>query len=163
MCLFGASRTDTGVHALGQVAHFLTPFNYDYNRLEDMHAALNGLLPPDIRVKEISPALPQFHARFSFTGKIYHYNIYNDTVMDPFHRLYAYHNLSRLNICVMKEAANYFLGKHDFSAFANKQRNDRVVNPVKNIFRLDIIEKVIKFFMLQHFFFGTSILDRFCS
>lgn len=108
-----------------------------------MHAALNGVLPSDIRVKEISPALPEFHARFSVTGKIYHYKIYNDTVMDPFHRLYAYHNLSKLNTCAMKEATRYFLGKHDFSAFANSQRNDRTVNPVKNISRLDIVEKVI--------------------
>lgn len=108
-----------------------------------MHAALNGLLPPDIRIREISSAVPEFHARFSVTGKIYCYKIYNDTVMDPFHRLYAFHNLSKLNTCVMKEAAKYFVGKHDFSAFANAQRNDRVVNPVKNISRVDIIEKVI--------------------
>lgn len=124
-----------------QVAHFVTPFNY--KELQDMHAALNGLLPPDIRVREISPALPEFHARFSVTGKIYRYKIYNDTVMDPFHRLYAYHNLSKLNTCVMKEATKYFVGKHDFSAFANAQRNDRIVSPMKNIFRVDIIEKVI--------------------
>ncbi|XP_024984304.1 uncharacterized protein LOC112520238, partial [Cynara cardunculus var. scolymus] len=139
LCLVGASRTDTGVHALGQVAHFVTPFNYQ--GLQDMHAVLNGLLPPDIRVTEICPAMPQFHAHFSVTGKIYHYKIYNDPVMDPFHRLYAYHNRSKLNTCVMMEATKHFLGKHDFSAFANAQRNDRTVNPVKNIFRLDITEE----------------------
>ncbi|KAI3737826.1 hypothetical protein L2E82_27839 [Cichorium intybus] len=139
LCVVGASRTDAGVHALGQVAHFVTPFNYD--GLQDMHAALNGLLPPDVRIREVSAALPEFHARFSVTGKIYHYKIYNDTVMDPFHRLYAYHNLSKLNVSAMKEASKYFVGKHDFSAFANAQRNDRTVNPVKNISRVDIIEK----------------------
>ncbi|KAM0011018.1 putative pseudouridine synthase I, TruA, pseudouridine synthase, catalytic domain superfamily [Helianthus debilis subsp. tardiflorus] len=63
--------------------------------------------------------------------------------MDPFHRLYAYHNLYKLNTCVMKEATKYFVGGHDFSAFANTQRIDRVLSPVKNIFRMDIIEKVI--------------------
>nr|XP_043613137.1 tRNA pseudouridine synthase A 1 isoform X2 [Erigeron canadensis] len=139
LCLVGASRTDKGVHALGQVAHFFTPFNYD--GLHDMHAALNGILPPDVRVREISSAVPEFHARFSVTGKIYRYNIYNDTVLDPFHRLYAFHNLSKLNTCVMKEAAKYFVGKHDFSSFANTQRNDRQISPVKNISRVDIIEK----------------------
>ncbi|KAJ1418718.1 Pseudouridine synthase, catalytic domain superfamily [Sesbania bispinosa] len=56
-------QTDAGVHAWGQVAHFFTPFNY--NNLEEIHAALNGLLPPDIRVREISPASAEFHARFS--------------------------------------------------------------------------------------------------
>lgn len=123
------------------MAHFVTPFNYD--GLHDMHAALNGILPPDVRVREISSAVPEFHARFSVTGKIYRYNIYNDTVLDPFHRLYAFHNLSKLNTCVMKEGAKYFVGKYDFSSFANTQHNDRKVNPVKNISRVDIIEKVI--------------------
>ncbi|MED6142734.1 hypothetical protein PIB30_000298 [Stylosanthes scabra] len=61
--LVGASRTDTGVHAWGQVAHFFTPVNYE--NLQDIHAALNGLLPTDIRVREISPASAEFHARFS--------------------------------------------------------------------------------------------------
>nr|KJB28856.1 hypothetical protein B456_005G073000 [Gossypium raimondii] len=102
----GASRTDTGVHAWGQVAHFITPFNYD--SLETIHAALNGLLPSDIRVREISAATPEFHARFSAK--------------------------------TMREAAKMFIGKHDFSAFVNASRNDRVPDPVKTIFRFDVIE-----------------------
>ncbi|CAI8610869.1 unnamed protein product [Vicia faba] len=61
--LVGASRTDAGVHAWGQVAHFITPFNYE--NLDRVHAALNGLLPSDIRLREISPASAEFHARFS--------------------------------------------------------------------------------------------------
>ncbi|XP_042475413.1 tRNA pseudouridine synthase A 1-like isoform X2 [Macadamia integrifolia] len=137
--LVGASRTDTGVHAWGQVAHFVTPFNY--NSLESIHAALNGLLPFDIRVREISPALPDFHARFSAKSKVYHYKIYNDTIMDPFQRFYAYHSTYRLNTIVMREAAKYFIGKHDFSAFANASRNDRLPDPMKQIFRFDVVEK----------------------
>ncbi|XP_059637365.1 uncharacterized protein LOC132279330 isoform X2 [Cornus florida] len=139
LVLVGASRTDTGVHAQGQVAHFVTPFNYD--SLESIHAALSGLLPPDIRVSEISPAVPEFHARFSARSKIYHYKIYNDPIMDPFLRQYAYHNVYKLNSAVIRDAAKYFIGKHDFSAFANASHNDRVPNPVKNIFRFDVIEK----------------------
>ncbi|XP_059592750.1 uncharacterized protein LOC100254503 isoform X10 [Vitis vinifera] len=125
--LVGASRTDTGVHAWGQVAHFLTPFNYD--GLESIHAALNGLLPPDIRVREISPAVPEFHARFSVKSKIYHYKIYNDAVMDPFLRHYVYHSVYKLNTLAMREAAKHFTGKHDFSAFVNASHNDRSPNP----------------------------------
>ncbi|XP_022138364.1 uncharacterized protein LOC111025167 [Momordica charantia] len=136
--LVGASRTDRGVHAWGQVAHFITPFNY--HSLENVHAALNGLLPADIRVREISPAMPHFHARFSTISKVYHYKIYNDTFLDPFHRCYTYHCAYKLNYAVMREAANYFIGKHDFSAFANAAHNDRVGNPVKIIFRFDVIE-----------------------
>ncbi|XP_020958668.1 uncharacterized protein LOC107635550 isoform X2 [Arachis ipaensis] len=133
--LVGASRTDTGVHAWGQVAHFFTPFNY--KNLEEIHAALNGLLPTDIRVREISPASAEFHARFSAKSKIYHYKIYNDSIMDPFQRHFAYHSVYKLNSAVMQEAAKYFVGKHDFSAFANASHNDRVPDPVKHIFRFE--------------------------
>ncbi|XP_021752370.1 uncharacterized protein LOC110717891 isoform X4 [Chenopodium quinoa] len=135
----GAGRTDTGVHAWGQVAHFVTPFNYD--SLDEVHAALNGLLPSDIRVRELSPASTLFHARFSAKGKIYRYSIYNGAVMDPFARSYAYHSLYKLNVAVMAEAAKYFIGKHDFSAFANAIRNDRVRDPVKTISRFDVTER----------------------
>lgn len=121
-----------------QVAHFVTPFNYD--NLERIHAALNGLLPADIRVREISPAVPEFHARFSAEGKTYHYKIYNDTVMDPFQRHFAYHSAYKLNADVMREAAKHFVGKHDFSAFANASHNDGVPNPVKKILRFDVFE-----------------------
>lgn len=122
------------------MAHFITPFNYD--NLDSIHKALNGLLPSDIRVREISFAVPEFHARFSVTSKIYHYKIYRDTVMDPFLRHYAYHSLYKLNPDVMRTAAKHFIGKHDFSAFANASRNDRVPDPVKIIFRFDVIEMV---------------------
>lgn len=122
------------------MAHFVTPFNYD--SLESVHAALIGVLPPDIRVREISAAVPEFHARFSAKGKVYHYKIYNDAIMDPFQRLYAYHSSYKLNTAAMREAAKHFVGRHDFSAFVNASRNDRVrvPNPVKTIFRSDIVE-----------------------
>ncbi|AES92076.1 tRNA pseudouridine synthase A [Medicago truncatula] len=136
--LVGASRTDAGVHAWGQVAHFLTPFNYD--NLDSVHAALNGLLPSDIRVREISPASAEFHARFSVKSKIYHYKIYSDTIMDPFQRHFAYHNMYKLNSAAMREAARYFIGKHDFTAFENASHNDRIPDPVKHIFRFDVKE-----------------------
>lgn len=124
------------------MAHFVTPFNYDC--LDRIHAALNGLLPPDIRVREISAAVPEFHARFSAKSKVYQYKIYNDTIMDPFHRHYAYHIAYKLNVDSMRQAAKHFIGKHDFSAFVNASRNDRVPDPVKTIFRLDVIEMVIE-------------------
>ncbi|OVA16643.1 Pseudouridine synthase I [Macleaya cordata] len=139
LCLVGASRTDTGVHAWGQVAHFVTPFTYD--NLDSIHAALNGLLPSDVRVRELSPALPEFHARFSAKSKIYRYKIYNDTIMDPFQRLFAYHYTYKLNAVAMREAAKHFIGNHDFSAFANASQKDGTPNPVKHIFRFDVTER----------------------
>ncbi|XP_010694073.2 uncharacterized protein LOC104906938 [Beta vulgaris subsp. vulgaris] len=139
LSVVGAGRTDTGVHAWGQVAHFFTPFNYD--SLDEVHAAFNGLLPSDIRVREVSPASPQFHARFSAKGKIYRYSIYNSSFMDPFLRYHVYHSTYKLNAAVMAEAARYFTGKHDFTAFANAIRNDRVRDPIKTISRFDVTER----------------------
>ncbi|KAH0449082.1 hypothetical protein IEQ34_022882 [Dendrobium chrysotoxum] len=136
--LVGAGRTDAGVHAWGQVAHFITPFNYDC--LESIHAALNGLLPSEIRVREISPACPEFHARFSTISKLYHYKIYNDLIMDPFQSRYAYHSGYKLNPVVMREAASYFVGRHDFTSFANVSHRDGLVNPVKEIFQFHVKE-----------------------
>jgi tRNA pseudouridine38-40 synthase len=104
--------------------------------------ALNGLLPSDIRVREISPASAEFHARFSVKSKIYHYKIYSDTIMDPFQRRFAYHNIYILNTAAMREAAKYFIGKHDFTSFENASHNDRVPDPVKHIFRFDVKEMV---------------------
>ncbi|XP_072982312.1 uncharacterized protein [Typha latifolia] len=155
LCLVGASRTDTGVHAWGQVAHFTTPFIY--NSLGSLHAAINGLLPPDIQVREVGPARPEFHARFSTKSKIYHYKIYNGTIMDPFHRLYAYHSVHKLSPHAMREAAAYFVGKHDFSSFANASHNDGSPNPVKEIFRFDITELDA---VLQLEIEGTGFLYR---
>ncbi|KFK38083.1 hypothetical protein AALP_AA3G067300 [Arabis alpina] len=138
LLLVGAGRTDAGVHAWGQVAHFVTPFNY--TSLDSIHAALNGLLPQDIRVREISAAVPEFHARFSCRSKVYRYQIYNDTFMDPFQRHLAYHCAYKLNVDKMREAANLFIGKHDFSAFANATREDGVPDPLKTISRFDVIQ-----------------------
>lgn len=124
-----------------QVAHFNTPFGYD--SLENIHQALNGLLPSDIRIREICSVLPEFHARFSVKSKIYTYKIYNDTIMDPFQRHFAYHSLYKLNAAAMRNASRHFVGTHNFSAFANASRNDRTPNPVKNIFRFDVHETVL--------------------
>ena len=97
----GASRTDTGVHAWGQVAHFIIPFDYD--SLETIHAALNDLFPSGSRVREINAAMPEFHARFSAKSKVFHYTIHNDSIMDPLQRHYASHSVYKLNTIAMSE------------------------------------------------------------
>ncbi|KAK8623973.1 hypothetical protein V6N13_065332 [Hibiscus sabdariffa] len=85
-------------------------------------------------LREIAAATPESHARFSVKSKVYHYKIYNDSIMDPFRRRYVYHNAYKLNTAAMREAARLFIGKHDFSAFVNVSRNDRVPDPVKTIY-----------------------------
>ncbi|XP_040379742.1 tRNA pseudouridine synthase A 1 isoform X2 [Oryza brachyantha] len=155
LCLIGSGRTDTGVHAWGQVAHFTTPFSY--HCLDSIHSAINGLLPHEIRVREISAAKPEFHARTSTKSKIYHYKIYNGAVMDPFHNLYAYHSVYKLNSQAMREAAKHFVGIHDFTSFANAVHNDRVRSPIKKIMRFDVIEMGA---ILQLEVEGTGFLYR---
>lgn len=120
------------------MAHFTTPFAY--HCLDSIHSAINGLLPPEIRVREISAARPEFHARTSTKSKIYHYKIYNEAVMDPFHHHYAYHSAYILNSHAMREAAKHFVGVHDFTSFANAVHNDRVRSPIKKIIRFDVTE-----------------------
>lgn len=155
LCLVGAGRTDTGVHAWGQVAHFTTPFSY--HCLNSIHSAMNGLLPPEIRVREISAARPEFHARTSTKSKVYRYKIYNEAIMDPFHNRYVYHSAYKLNPHAMQEAANYFVGTHDFTSFANAAHNDRERRPTKKITRFDVTEMGA---VLQLEVEGTGFLYR---
>lgn len=125
--------------------------------MDSIHAALNGLLPPDIRIREICPSVPGFHARFSARSKLYHYKIYNDAIMDPFQRQYAYHTSYKLNASLMREAAMHFIGKHDFSAFVNASRNDGMPDPVKTIFRFDVIEMVTSIPIITFIFLHNMV------
>lgn len=134
--VIGSGRTDAGVHALNQVAHFQIERNLDLYRLQH---SLNGILPRDIRIKNIEKVSLNFHAQQSAIRKEYHYHLYLDAVMDPFRRLYCWHCLRKCDIVLMKEAAAFFVGKHDFTSFANERHAGAVSkNPVRTIFRLDV-------------------------
>lgn len=133
----GASRTDAGVHALAQVAHFSYEKPLDCFRLR---ASLNGLLPLDIRILEIQEAPLDFHARYSALSKEYHYHLHLDRVLNPFKRLYSTHILHPVNIELIKQAIPFFIGKHDFTSFTNDANSgSSAKNPVRTITRLDII------------------------
>lgn len=136
--LTGSSRTDAGVHALGQVAHFsCTPC--DTKRLL---ASLNGILPKDIRILSIDPVEDDFHARYSATSKVYHYHIDTSLWPSPFTRLYSMHVPFNLNIGAMKQAAHCLLGTHNFSAFACEAHSGSAArDPVRTLKRLDIIQE----------------------
>ncbi|KAL4313337.1 hypothetical protein GQ457_01G029660 [Hibiscus cannabinus] len=91
-------------------------------------------------LRELAAATPEFHARFSAKSKVYHYKIYNDSIVNPFQCHYVYHSSYKLNTAAMREPARLFIGKHDFSAFVNVSHNDRVPDPVKTTYRFDVIE-----------------------
>ncbi len=111
-----SGRTDTGVHARGQVAHFdwvATP-----RSPAKLQLGLNALLPPDIRVLAVRRVPAHFHARFSATGKEYRYFIHNAEPILPDCRFYRLPVREPLDVAAMRAAATALEGHHDFAAFA---------------------------------------------
>lgn len=136
IAITGAGRTDAGVHALGQVAHFV----HEPIDLFRLQGSLNGLLPSDIRVLSLSEASDDFHARYSAKSKIYHYHVHLDRVMIPFYRLYRHHVHFSIDLNQLSSAAQLFIGTHDFSAFANESHEGAAAkNPIRTLTRLDIV------------------------
>ena len=111
----GASRTDAGVHALGQVAHFKTQSQLPATEIQ---RALNALLPPAIRIVAAEEVGPDFHARWQAQDKTYRYRIYRGQVLPPFDYRRAFHYSGPLDETAMAEAARLFEGEHDFTTFA---------------------------------------------
>ena len=137
--LTGASRTDAGVHALGQIAQFDTEAPID---LSNLCYSTNALLPPDIRIlmAEIVPA--DFHVRYNATGKIYHYHLHLDPFPDPFTRLYSVPVYGAFDHEAFRNAAKHFIGTYDFIAFANESdRGIAARDSIRTLQRFDIIEQ----------------------
>lgn len=137
--LTGSGRTDAGVHACGQVAHFTTASTID---IPKALYSLNCLLPSDIRILSISPVPETFHARYSALSKIYHYRLHLERTSDPFKHRYAYFVPHSVDLSLLKEAATHFIGTHDFSSFANEaKRGSAAKNAIRTLHRLDIVEE----------------------
>jgi tRNA pseudouridine38-40 synthase len=118
----GAGRTDAGVHALGQCAHA----DVDRNGKMDWTGALNANLPRAIRVLRCVRARADFHARFSATGKIYVYRIWNAPILSPFELHRAWHLPGPLDLGAIRQSAAAFQGTHDFKSFAaNRGKPDQ--------------------------------------
>ena len=116
--LHSSSRTDTGVHALGMVAHFEVPVSEARMNARRLLLAINAHLPDDIRVLAASPASAKFHARFDANGKQYRYAVWNHPAMNPLLRKSAWHVTRRLDSAAMRAAAKLFVGKHNFQSFS---------------------------------------------
>ena len=110
----GAGRTDAGVHATGQVASARIVCGHATDTLA---RALNANLPAAVRVLEVREMPDEFHARFSATGKVYEYRIWNGPAVPPFLRLYTWHVPQPLDVDVMQRAAAAIRGEHDFASF----------------------------------------------
>ncbi len=136
----GSGRTDAGVHALAQVAHFRTSVAFDIGKFL---ASVNGMLPWSIRVFACEQVRSDFHACHSASGKEYHYHLTLDRVQSPFHRLYRWHIRRRIDTQILQAAADQFVGTHDFTSFANEaHKGSASKDPVRTLRRVDVKTEV---------------------
>lgn len=133
--VIGASRTDSGVHAMGNVAVFDTETTIPPERIA---MALNQRLPEDIVIVKSEEVALDFHPRYCDCSKTYEYHIINTRIPIPTKRLTNYFVSYNLNLDHMREAASYLVGEHDFVSFCNVRTD--VENTVRTITALDIIE-----------------------
>lgn len=133
--VIGASRTDSGVHALGNVAVFDTESAFP---AEKIYLAANSRLPADIRIRSSVEVAADFHPRKVNCIKTYEYKILNTTVADPTKRLYSYHIYYFLDVALMQKGAAYLIGEHDFTSFCSV--NTQVKDMVRTIYDLDVIK-----------------------
>ncbi len=138
LTVHAAGRTDAGVHALGQVAHFKT--HSELTPAEFLRA-FNALLPPAIRILAAEEVGPDFHARWQALAKTYHYRLYRGAVVPPLEWRYVLHDPYPLNFEAMRAAARLFEGEHDFTSFAastGSEDEDRDRTAVRVIYRSEI-------------------------
>jgi tRNA pseudouridine38-40 synthase len=131
----GASRTDAGVHAWGQVANVRLDLDIDAGAIM---RALNVRLPPDVRVLAAEEVDLAFHARFDARGKSYRYRISVASVLPPLDRWSVWHVPGRCDVVSMRSAAASFVGRHDFSSFQG--RGSTVVDAVRTVRSVDVRE-----------------------
>ena len=143
--LIGSGRTDSGVHAVGQVVNFFTAGRIE---IEKIPIAASGVLPEDIVVKNALEVDENFSALHSAKSKIYIYKIQHDKILNPFMKNFSWHIPYSLDFEKMQIALKILEGEHDFSTF--KAANKLKINPVRTIFETEIFSENI---------FGANILN----
>ena len=126
--IYGSGRTDTGVHAAGQVISFRTEGTIP---IEKLCIAMNSLLPASIAAVEATEVEPSFHARYSAVSRLYAYDILNRAVPNALESRYSLHVRQSLDVRAMDESARSLLGIHDFSSFACADRDEG--SPIRDL------------------------------
>jgi tRNA pseudouridine38-40 synthase len=127
--VIGAGRTDSGVHACGQVISFDLAWQHG---VEALRRAVNANLPSAIALLDVAEAASDFHPRFDARRRSYTYYVYNAPVRSPLRRLHCWHLDQTLQLEAMNEAAAYLLGEHDFATFGQPPQGE---NSVRTVFR----------------------------
>lgn len=133
--VIGASRTDAGVHALGNVAVFDTDSRIPPEKIS---YALNVRLPEAIRVVESRQVPDNFHPRHCDCTKTYEYRIWNAPFENPIQRLHTEFVYGTLDLTSMREAASYLVGEHDFTSFCSI--GTHVVDKVRTVYSLEVLQ-----------------------
>ena len=136
IAVIGASRTDSGVHAMGNIAVFDTESPIP---AEKMSYALNQRLPEDIRIQKAQEVASDFHPRHCASRKTYEYRIYNAPFPMPVRRLYSYFTYVPLDIERMRQGAAYLVGEHDFKSFCSVQA--QVESTVRQIDAVEVLQE----------------------
>ena len=144
--VIGASRTDSGVHALGNVAVFDTIARMP---AEKISYALNQRLPEDIRIQKSEEVAADWHPRYCDSRKTYEYHIYRGEFPMPIKRLYSLHTYHKLDVAKMKDAASYLEGEHDFKSFC--QTGAQVESTIRTIYKVEVVEN------------GAELIIRVCG
>ncbi len=131
--IIGSGRTDAGVHAFNQIANFKTYCTKSPLEIENY---CNQYLPQDIVIKKVTEVDERFHARYNAVSKIYLYRIWNQQTPTAFKRKYSYHIPHQLDIQAMRQAANYFVGEHDFKAFSSAKSKKK--SSVRTIYSINL-------------------------
>jgi len=151
--LIGSGRTDTGVHALGQVANFKTESTLSPQLFQ---MALNSILPKDIVITKSHEVDMDFHSQFNSKSKTYLYRILNRAYPSALERQRAWFIPFQLNIANMKEASRVLLGEHDFRAFALSINS--VTSTVRNVLSVDL--KLKQKYVIEFEIEATGFLKR---
>jgi tRNA pseudouridine38-40 synthase len=112
--LWGAGRTDAGVHASGQVIAFDLEWAHG---AEALGRALNANLPSDVAAREVAESEAEFHPRYSARGRRYRYTLYNQPVRSPLAARYSWQVWPALDVAALRAASEHLLGRHDFASF----------------------------------------------
>ncbi len=131
--IYGAGRTDAGVHALGQRFHF--DIDLDEIDLDRFLYSINQMLPPDIKIEDIEEVESSFHARYSAKGKVYLYSILEDS-KDPFLYDTVFLHPEHIDVDRLEEALHKFIGKHNFKNFTSKEEDED--NFVREIYDIQV-------------------------
>ena len=145
-----SGRTDAGVHAHNQKAHFDLEINITPSNLQK---ALNSLTPKDIYIRRVEPVSETFHARFNVKAKEYVYKI---NMGDPIERNYVYQYNKKLDVVEMERALKYLEGEHDFKSFskADEEKEDYV----RRIVQTNLIRTLKNVNKIEIVFLGTGFL-----